>query len=236
MYILPEKDEDLTEIVKKHFQDEAAEFDKIIHCLVPFYNNMIGSIAYAIPFNNSMHIKVADLGCGTGNVSKNIKERFPNAKIVCIDLAEKMIEMAEIKLSEYGNITYHVGDFRDFKFDEDFDAVVSSLALHHLTNENKKRFYLQIYHALRPGGVFYNADSVLGASDRLNDIYMEKWKEYMNRNISMGKIESKWLPKHEEEDIPAKLVDQVDWLRDIGFRDVDVIWKYYNFAVYGGLK
>lgn len=40
----------------------------------------------------------------------------------------------------------------------------------------------------------------------------------------------------EEEDRPAKLIEQLNWLAEIGFTDVDVIWKYYNFAVYGGLK
>lgn len=168
---------------------------------------------------------------------KKIKERFPNAKIICIDLAEKMIEMAKIKLAGYDDISYRVLDFRDFEFEKKkHDLVVSSLALHHLTDEAKKQFYKRIYNALSSGGVFYNADIVLGSSNKLQGVYMEKWINYMNKKISMKKIESKWLPKYDEEDIPAKLIDQMDWLRDIGFRDVDVIWKYYNFAVYGGSK
>ena len=39
-----------------------------------------------------------------------------------------------------------------------------------------------------------------------------------------------------EEDKPSKLVDQLTWLSEIGFVDVDVIWKYYKLAVYGGVK
>jgi len=45
-----------------------------------------------------------------------------------------------------------------------------------------------------------------------------------------------WMPRYEAEDRPAPLVDQLTWLTTIGFRDVDVVWKYYNFAVYGGRR
>ena len=39
-----------------------------------------------------------------------------------------------------------------------------------------------------------------------------------------------------EEDRPAVLMEQLSWLKDLGFADVDVVWKYYSFAVYGGRK
>ena len=58
----------------------------------------------------------------------------------------------------------------------------------------------------------------------------------MHRKISEEEIEGKWIPKYLAEDRPAKLVDQLEWLKGIGFADVDVIWKRYNFAVYGGTK
>jgi tRNA (cmo5U34)-methyltransferase len=44
------------------------------------------------------------------------------------------------------------------------------------------------------------------------------------------------MVNYREEDRPARFVDQLNRLRDIGFNGVDVIWKYYNFAVYGGVK
>jgi tRNA (cmo5U34)-methyltransferase len=222
--------------VKEHFEDEAKEFDRIISEIVPFYNEMINALVSSIPFSKSFSFKVLDLGCGTGNISYNIKKRFPDSKITCVDLANNMIEIAQKKLSKYDDIKYIITDFRDLKFEEEYEAIVSSLAFHHLTDKDKKRFYKKIYNALSDKGVFYNADNVLGSNKYLQDIYMEKWKDFMHKKVSMGKIERKWLPKHKEEDIPAKLIDQIKWLAEIGFRDVDVIWKYYYFAVYGGSK
>ncbi|HDL02191.1 MAG TPA: class I SAM-dependent methyltransferase [candidate division Zixibacteria bacterium] len=225
------------EAVKKHFEDEAKEFDKIILQLIPYYSEMIDGMVSSIPFERSKIINVIDLGCGTGTVSKQIKDSFPFATITCLDLAENMIEMSKLKLADYSGIQYQVGDFRNYKFDDTYDVVVSSLALHHLvTDHDKIEFYQRIYDSLKSNGIFFNADVILGSSEQLQDTYMKKWKSFMKRHVSEEEIEDKWLPQYREEDCPAKLMDQISWLRDIGFTNIDVIWKYYNFAVYGGYR
>lgn len=58
-----------------------------------------------------------------------------------------------------------MGEFTDYKFDDTYDVVVSSLALHHLvTDEDKIDFYRKIHESLSPDGVFFNADVILGSS------------------------------------------------------------------------
>jgi tRNA (cmo5U34)-methyltransferase len=223
--------------VKKHFEEEAKEFDSIILKLIPYYPEMLDALISAIPFDKSSVIKVVDLGCGTGTISKRVNSVFPSAVITCVDIAENMIEMAKSKLSGHPDIRYQLGDFNRFDFDEKYDVAISSLSLHHLlTDEDKKNFYRRIYDALTPGGIFYNADNVIASNDYLQEIYMDKWKQFMLKKISEEEIENNWIPRYYDEDRPAKLLDQLIWLKEIGFTDVDVIWKYYNFAVYGGRK
>ena len=65
---------------------------------------------------------------------------------------------------------------------------------------------------------------------------MKKWIEYMKKNVSEEEINTKWLPKYYKEDSPAIMGQHIKWLEEIGFRDADIIWKYYNYAVYGGYK
>src|SRR5690606_36212054 len=152
--------------------------------LIPHYMEMTASLIASIPIGNTKPIKVLDLGCGTGTTSKSVKNRFPNANITCIDLAESMIEMARYKLSEYDDIEYHVSDMREFEFGCDYDLVISSLAMHHLeTDEEKIEVYRRIYDALRDGGVFYNADNVLGSSQYLEKVNLEQWKEFMLESV-----------------------------------------------------
>ncbi|MCX7748417.1 MAG: class I SAM-dependent methyltransferase [Clostridia bacterium] len=228
---------DKKEKIRDHFELEAQEFDEIIRKLIPYYEQMLKALTASIPFGKGEKISVLDLGCGTGTIAKKVKELFPNARISCLDLAKNMVEMAKIKLKNFEDIQYYVGEFEHFEFPEKYDVVVSSLALHHLVTEKDKiHFYSQIHKALNQNGVFYNADVVLGSNSHLQDLYMKKWVEYMKRNVPEEEVESKWMKTYEEEDSPAKLMDHIEWLKKLGFADVDVVWKYYNFAVYGGVK
>lgn len=198
---------------------------------------MIGALIDSIHFDSNAAIRIIDLGCGTGTIAKKISEKFPNSKIVCLDIASNMIDIAKNKLSGHKDTEFIIGDFSKIDFDTKFDVIVSSLALHHLENDkDKKDFYSKIYSILTDSGMFYNADVVLASTDYHQDINMNRWIEYMNKSVLMDEILNNWIPKYKTEDRPAKLIDQLKWLENIGFKSVDVIWKYYNFGVYGGIK
>ena len=223
--------------VKRHFEEEAPDFDRIILTLIPDYPQMVEALVAAIPFEKDAPLRAIDLGCGTGTVARAVAEAFPNAHVTCLDLAENMIAMAHQKLASFPRVRYVLGDLNTLKFDDRYDVVISSLALHHLvTNTDKRRFYCQVYENLNPNGVFYNGDVVLASNEFLQGMYMAKWVEFMRRNVSEDEIERKWIPKYQAEDRPAKLMDQMAWMAEAGFADVDVLWKYYNFAVYGGVR
>ena len=148
-----------------------------------------------------------------------------------------MIEMAKIKLEEYNDIKYYTGDFSDFDFEKKYDVVVSSLALHHIkTDEEKKKLYRRIFGMLLNGGVFLNSDVVLGSNESLNKLYSDKWIEFMLQNVPKREIEEKWLPKQREEDFPAPLIHHIKWLNETGFKNCDIVWKYYGLAVYCGTR
>ncbi|HEV2201049.1 MAG TPA: class I SAM-dependent methyltransferase [Bryobacteraceae bacterium] len=223
--------------VKRHFEDEAREFDRVIVSLIPHYAEMLDALVSAVPFQKSARIRAIDLGCGTGTVASRILDDFPNAEMTCLDLAQNMLDMARAKLARHHDVRYFMKDFETFEFDEEYDVVISSLALHHLPADNDKRIlYTRVRESLTLGGVFYNADIVLGSSGFLQSVNMNQWRAHMRLSISDSEIESTWLRRYQEEDCPAKLMDQLEWMREIGFADVDVIWKRYNFAVYGGVR
>lgn len=223
--------------IRNHFETEAKEFDEVIQNLIPYYNQMVEALVLSIPFDVNEAIDIIDLGCGTGTISKAVKARFPNARITCIDLAENMLLMAKEKLKDFEDINFLQGDFNNFVFPKKYHVVISSLALHHLvTDEDKKNFYENIYENLNDGGYFCNADVVLGTNDFNTNLFMEKWKEFMIKNVGKEDTENKWIPKYYEEDKPTTLMRHFSLMKDIGFNDFDVFWKYYNFCVYGGKK
>ncbi len=223
--------------IKQNFEADAKEYDDNIIKLIPFYPQILDALIGSLSYNNDYKIRVLDLGCGTGTISKRISEKFPNSDITCVDIASNMIEIAKFKLQNYPLKSFKIGDFSNISFDAKYDVVVSSLALHHLVDDNQKRdYYSTIYNILNDGGQFFNADIVLGSSTHLQTQNIDKWVEFMKQSVSEEEVKNKWIPRYHEEDKPAKLIDQLEWLQEIGFIDVDVVWKYYNFAVYGGSK
>ena len=223
--------------ILNHFEGEAEQYDGIIKNLIPYYHQMVEALVNTLPFDHSEGIEVIDLGCGTGTISRAVKDIFPKAKITCLDISGKMLQIAAIKLKDVRDAVYINSNFYDFSFDEKYDAVVSSLALHHLaTKEDKLGFYKKIFSCLNTGGVFVNADVVLASTDSLQERYMEQWKNFMRTNVPSEEVEGKWIPTYYDEDRPAQMMEHFEMLKDAGFKVVDVVWKYYNYAVYMAVK
>ncbi len=223
--------------IKEHFESEARIYDETIIKLCPHYDQMIEALTDSIHFDRDKAIRVIDLGCGTGTISKRISELFPNSELVCLDIASNMLDIAKYKLSDHPKIEFLIGDFYSFEFGGKFDLAVSSLALHHLvSDDDKKAFYSKIFNALNDSGQFLNADLVLASTDSQQKVNIRHWIEFMSKSVSMEEILNKWIPNYEAEDRPAKLSDHLKWLEETGFKTVDVIWKYYNFSVWGGIK
>ena len=224
------------EQIKDTFENVAKDFDDVIIRLVPFYKELVNDLILIIPFEKNKKIAVIDLGCGTGTLSLKIKEYFPNSQITCMDMTKNMLELAKIKLSKYEDIEYILENFYTFNFHKKYDLVISSFALHHLiTAEDKKNFYQKIYDSLKVSGCFYNLDILIGPNDKIQEFYMKKWEEFLSQYLSEERIE-KNFKRYQEEDSPESIMNHLKWLEEAGFRDVDVIRKYYNFALYGGIK
>ncbi len=227
---------DRISIVRDHFNSEAGAWDERVLERVPYYKEMLGTIVNLLSFTGKRNISVLDLGTGTGTLTFLIKKTFPAAKITCMDIAPQMLEMAKKKLGGFPGIKYQQADLIDYKFRGKYNAVVSSLAFHHMAPDGKKlAFYRKLYRALKPGGIFLNADIILADNKKMQDLYMKKWGEFILRNLPETDMKEN-LKRYYREDRPNKLNIELDWLKKAGFSSVDVHFKYYNFAVYGAVK
>jgi tRNA (cmo5U34)-methyltransferase len=152
-----------------------------------------------------------------------------------------MLDTASEKLAKlipkaFGS-KFILADFHTYKITGKYDAIVSSLALHHLESEkHRDRFYKNIYASLKRGGIFINADIMKSDVPYFQVINMAKWKEFGLRSLPEDFIENTTFVKHKEEDRCSTLLKETDRLRRIGFKHIDVFWKYYNFATYGAIK
>jgi tRNA (cmo5U34)-methyltransferase len=128
-----------------------------------------------------------------------------------------------------------VADYTYHDFQESFDLIVSSLSIHHLKHQDKQILYQKIYNLLNPEGIFLNADQVLGPNQASEEEYQRNWLEKIDAG-SLSEAEKKTILDRMQLDNPATLKENITWLKNIGYREVDVFYKYYNFCIIYGKK
>ncbi|WP_088832414.1 class I SAM-dependent methyltransferase [Paenibacillus tyrfis] len=189
-----------------------------------------------------------DLGCGDGILSHALLTSFPNAKGVLLDYSEPMLKEANKRLSCYENqqIVYadmSNSDWLNFVI-EPVDVVISGFAIHHLTHGRKYELYEEIYNCLASGGMFINMEHVASTSvwgERLFDEimvdYMYQFMQEQGQNANKRELWEKHVNRPDKEDnILLSVETQSDWLREIGFYDVDCYFKCFEMAIFGGRK
>ena len=190
--------------------------------------------------------RILDLGTGDGRLIKLIRskqqqphERQPqlsmssslsSSKFIVLDVSPTMLEKAtnyfkndnSVRVIEH-DLSYPISDKLTTEAEQSeiqFDAIISGLAIHHLTHERKYSLYREVYNLLKPGGVFCNLDHVASPTQRLHKQFLAK-------------------TTYKKEDKSNKLLDiqtQIRWLEEIGFIDVDCYWKWLELALLIGIK
>ena len=117
-----------------------------------------------------------------------------------------------------------------------FDAIISAFSLHFLTEDEKKALFSKCYEALKPGGIFIDAEAVISPSAKVYQLYMEKWKEFQRSNgFSEDEIGAHML-KFVRDVKPLTVERQLGLMNDAGFADAECYFKYLNLAVFGDIR
>ncbi|MGV0107722.1 SAM-dependent methyltransferase [Nostoc sp. DSM 114160] len=223
-----------------------ADFDTGIRQLLPRYDEMLEVITRCL---TSTSRRILELGCGTGELSLKILNRFPDSQVIALDYSPRMLQFAQDKITAAGyqqrwtGIQADFGDWADnpenLDIGSEFDACVSSLAIHHLQDEMKLKLFERIAGSLTQDGCFWNADPTLPESPALAEVYKAAREEWaIEQGISLTKIRAKRATSttqgYSSQDQLASLDAHFQMLIEAGFKTVAVPWKYYGLAVFGG--
>lgn len=217
------------------FSAHAAEYTALRRRLVPGYDMLYGTVcdALALVADPVRPLRVLDLGAGTGLVSAHVLEAFPDARIELLDASEAMLDQARATLGP-AIAAVHVADLAGDPLPPGpFDAVVSALAIHHLSDPDKRALLHRIRDVLAPGGVFVNAEQLAGPSSMLDDAYVARWVRDC-RALGASEQEIAEATERQRFDRCADLESQLGWLREAGFPVVDALYRAWRFAVYAG--
>jgi len=130
-----------------------------------------------IPHPSDVEIRVLDIAAGYGALAAAVLKDRPNATAVCLDASEAMLDLGR---ERNGNLGSHIkfvqgsleaSDWRN-SLQGSFDAVISARALHHFTENQRRRFiFKEVFELVREGGCFINADNVRTSTKTLGERY-----------------------------------------------------------------
>jgi tRNA (cmo5U34)-methyltransferase len=196
-----------------------------------------------LPFGEQETFTFLDLGAGPGGLSRVILGAYPNSTAVLADFSAVMMGAGAREMEPFA------GRYQYVEFDlqtggwpasvpASVDAVVSSMFVHHLTDERKRGLFAEIFDRLVPAGWYLNYDPV-----RIDDPVVAEacqhasdWRDphlAHKRTHRTPEEQARW-DNHVRHMIP--LAPQLEYLRLAGFEGVDVYWKRLDFVIYGGRR
>jgi SAM-dependent methyltransferase len=169
--------------------------------------------------------RVLDLGTGDGRLLALLLRDRPRMQGIGLDFSELMLDKAARRFAGDDRVELVRHDL-SAPLPADrlgrFDAVVSSMAIHHLEHARKRALYAEVHELIEPDGVFANFEHVASPTRRLHLAFFAAIDEPL-----------------EHEDPSDRLLDvetQLGYLRDVGFDDVDCYWKWLEMALLMGVK
>ena len=180
-----------------------------------------------------------DVGCGAGNYTLKMLSKLPDLNCTLVDLSGPMLERARQRVQEAtaGEIKTVQGDIRDIALPAgQYDIVLAGAVLHHLRDDaDWELVFRRIYDALRQGGSFWISDLITHNSKELSALFRGRYGDYLAQ-IGGADYRDNVFAYIQKEDSPRSVTYQIDLLRKVGFREVEILHKNSCFAAYGGIK
>lgn len=213
-------EEEKLEPISEFFDLRSTNYEEVHLSLIKGGRESKRSIARALPDSTKT---LLDLGVGTGLELAEIYKRFPSIEITGIDVSSKMLKIAR---ENYPDAKLHLFKTSYFDYDYEankFDAIISSMTLHHSHPAEKLELYKRILGALLPGGVYVENDYILSEIDMPDAAAYEKKLfaelEKLKREQALSQDGSYHF------DTPCTLNHQIELLYQAGFSDVRLVWQ-----------
>ncbi|MGN6791053.1 MAG: class I SAM-dependent methyltransferase [Streptosporangiaceae bacterium] len=200
-------------------------------------------MAELLPFGDDAQFTFVDLGAGAGALSKAILERYPRSTAILADFSDQMMGAGAQELQPFADrYRYVTFDMSTSSWPAQIpgalDAIVSSLFVHHVTDERKQSLFAEIFGRLVPGGWSVNYDPVT-TDDPVTEETWRRVGEQGNPEMTRRRLHptpeehARWQ-NHIRYMIP---LDQLlSYLREAGFGGVDMYFKRLEWVIYGGCK
>ena len=218
----------------------AQVFDDMVSRSVPFYAEMQRMLAELTAHFATNGSKIYDLGCSTGTTMALLHGALPvNAQLCGIDNSAEMLQQCRQKLAMRG-----LGEVVELRQDDldgaieidNASVVLLVLTLMFVRPLNREKLIRSIYAGMNKGACLLVVEKVLGEGAVFNRLFIERYYEFKRR---MGYSDLEIAQKREALEnvqVPYRLAENRELLLSAGFREVDVFFKWYNFAGFAAIK
>ena len=180
-----------------------------------------------------------DIGSGAGNYSLMMLSKIPNLKCTLVDLSKPMLDKAFERVSKMTtrNVDILQSDIRKAELKENhFDIILAGAVLHHLREDlDWESTFIKLYKLLKPGGCLMISDLIIQDTEELNNYIWERYGDYLEE-LGGKEYRSKVLDYVAKEDSPRSMNYQLDLMKKVGFRTVEILHKNMCFGAFGGIK
>jgi tRNA (cmo5U34)-methyltransferase len=225
-----------THSVKRHLDVDAEGYDVQIRRFIPHYDDMIATGVELLAALAPVDGHVLELGGGTGALSSAVLDGLPGVRVTMVDVDADMLGTARRRLARFADrVVFHEGSFLDPL--PAADAVVASLALHHVHDlGTKTTLYREIHDALSPGGVLLNLDAAVTAGARLSGLVFDRMAARMGDHGITDAEARGHFAAWADEDRYFSLDAELSALREAGFDEVECFWRRGLSAITCGLR
>lgn len=195
--------------------------------------------------------KILDIGCGDGILSRALLDVFPDAEACLVDFSPAMLSLARERMKLYEDRTTIINadvcspNWLDALADSnEYSAVVSGFCIHHVPNSRKQALYSEIFDLLTEGAPFIHLEHVASSSDWSRDVMehfmvssMLEWESRKERPASVKALRQTYLNREDKQaNILESCERQCEWLKSLGYKDVEIFFKWFEIAIFGGIK
>ena len=221
--------------IEAQFNSIAKEYDcnrkKFIPCFDDFYENSTKFVLSSIKKPKG----VLDLGAGTGLLSFYWYEQCPSAEYILVDIADEMFDVSRKRFFGLNNVAHIIMDYTKTLPEDDFDAVISALSIHHLDDAQKEKLFIKIYDMLPEDGIFVNYDQFCADTPVMNDLFDTYWESQLYSSGLTERDIGLWKERR-KLDKECSVETEIQMLDRCGFSEVKCIYSYHKFSVIMAFK
>lgn len=222
------------------FNEEVANvFDNMVLRSIPFYSEVSNQVLAWAQLHLPKDSKIYDVGCSTGTIF-HLLAQYINSSLhmIGIDTAQAMLNKAQTKLADFNKkhqISWLCQNALELVYSK-ANMIVCNYTLQFIPVEDRKELLRKFHQGLKPGGILFLSEKIRTEDPVVQETMTTIYEAYKrSRGYSQTEIERK-KEALDQVLVPVTIEDLQSWLKEVGFRTIEITSKWYCFVSIVAIK